>query len=106
MAFNDLGRGILELFFEAQRHGCFDEIEQEMVILSRVEHRKTYKREWEADDREQKHLRAVHYEERACPTCGRRFLVVVGDRKGRLRVYDRGGCKAKACRLRQSAPTP
>ncbi len=90
----DLARDILEIFFEAQRNGCQD-VDEEMVISSRAEHRRRYQQEWASNARQDgycQHPPQTKFVKCARDGCPRMVAVKTGIR-GRRRKYHSSACR-------------
>ncbi len=58
------------------------------------------------DRRERKRILRLRHEERVCPVCKRKFRVLVGDKRGTPRVYDKPKCRETAKKRRHRTRVP
>lgn len=73
-----------------------DRLQDALMAWAAERRQKDIARKKEA--REKARIRRLHYDERTCPICGRKFRVLVGDKPGRndAKVYDRPKCRREA----------
>ena len=95
-----LGCDILELFFEAQRHGGIDELDEDMVILCRAAHRRFKDRERKLDGRQREYCRDpphTEYVQCARDGCDRVLIRKVGSR-GKPKRFCSQACQKREYR--------